>query len=240
MDKKKKILLADDAKLFLEIEKTFLQRTSVDILTASDGRQALELARQHHPDVAFLDLNMPEMDGDECCRAIKQDPDLQDTAVVMVTTKGRTQDQERCRKAGCDEVLLKPINRTEFLATAEKFLQIPSRSMRYKVKAQVKYGENVETSLTGFSIDISSGGLYISTEKPLDVGESLVISFSLESPAQEITCKCQVAWINSLPNLKRSDLPPGMGIQLIGISLEDLHAIRNFIDNKQLEPSWQC
>ncbi|MBE0576036.1 MAG: response regulator [Desulfuromonadales bacterium] len=239
MDKKKKILLADDAKLFLEIEKTFLQRTSVEILTASDGRQALQLARQHHPNVAFLDLNMPEMDGDECCRAIKQDPELKDTTVVMVTTKGRTQDQKRCREAGCDEVLLKPINRTEFLATVEKYLQIPSRSKRYKVKSQVKYGENVETSLTGFSIDISSGGLYISTENTLDVGVPLVIRFSLEGSAREIVCKCQVAWINSLPNLKRSDLPPGMGIQFVGLSLEDLHTIRNFIENKQLEPSWQ-
>ncbi len=238
MDKKKKILLADDAKLFIELEKSFLQRSSVEILTAGDGRQALELVRQHHPDVAFLDLNMPEMDGDECCRAIKQDPDLKDTSVVMVTTKGRTQDQERCREAGCDEVLLKPINRIEFLATAEKFLHVPTRNKRYKVKIQVQYVDNIATTLTAYSIDISSGGLYIRTENPLGVDESLVIRFSLEDPKREIVCKCRVAWVNSPLNLKKSDLPTGMGIQFEGLSLKDLHTIRNFIENKQLEPAW--
>lgn len=238
MDQKKTILLADDAKLFLEIEKSFLQRTSVDILTAGDGRQALELARQHRPDVVFLDLNMPEMDGDECCRAIKQDPDLQGTAVVMVTTMGRPQDLERCRETGCDDVLLKPINRTEFLRTAEKFLQLATRSTRYKIKTQVRYGKHAETSLTAFCVDISSGGLYISTENPLDVGESLAIRFSLESPFREIVCKCQVAWVNSPAKPRKPSLPAGMGIQFVDLSLEDLHSIRNFIKNKQLEPSW--
>ena len=238
MDKKKKILLADDAKLFLEIEKTFLQRTSVDILTAGDGKQALELARQHHPEVVFLDLNMPEMDGDECCRAIKQDPNLKDTAIVMVTTKGRAQDQERCRNSGCDEILLKPINRTEFLKTAEKFLQLPTRSNRYKLKTQVQYGENAETTLTGYCVDISSGGLFISTENPLGVGETLVIRFSLESPPREIVCTCRVAWVNAPTNLRKPSLPAGMGIQFVGLSLDELHSIRNFIENKQLEPSW--
>jgi uncharacterized protein (TIGR02266 family) len=238
MDEKKKILLADDTKLFLELEKTFLQRSCVDLLIAHDGKQALALARQHRPDVAVLDLNMPEMDGDECCLAIKQDLNLKDTAVVMVTTMGRTQDQERCREAGCDEILLKPINRTEFLSTIEKLLRIPTRNERYQANIKVHYGENTGTSLTGFSIDISSGGLYISTENPLAVGESLTLRFSLESYTREIVCKSQVAWINSLPNLKKPNLPPGMGIRFVDIPLEELHAIRNFMMSNHLEPSW--
>ncbi len=237
MEKKKKILLADDAKLFLELEKTFLQRTSVEVLTAYNGKQALELALQHRPDIAILDLNMPEMDGDECCRAIKQNPDLQNTAVVMVTTMGRAQDQERCREAGCDEILLKPVNRTDFLATTERLLQLPTRKARYKAKTQVQYGKDAETYLTEYSIDISSGGLFISTATPLAVGEALVIRFSLEVPTREIVCKSRVAWINSPPKLKKPDLPPGMGIQFIDLSLGDLHIIRDFMKNEQLEPS---
>ena len=87
MDENTTILLADNNKLFLEIEKTIMQRTSVKILTAYDGNEALELARQHRPNIVILDLNLPELDGAECCHAIKQDPSLDDTAVMLVAPK---------------------------------------------------------------------------------------------------------------------------------------------------------
>lgn len=236
--KRKKVLLADDAKLFLELEKTFLQRASVDILTAGNGEQALALARLHRPDVAVLDLNMPETDGDECCRAIKQDPRLQGTAVVMVTTEGRSKDLERCRAAGCDAVLLKPINRTEFLATVQKWLQLPARSERYKAKIQVQYGGETGNLLTKFSVDIGSGGLFICTDKPLDVEESVKIRFSLPSQPGEIACTGRVAWVNEPLNQKKSVLPPGMGVQFVDISPENLSVIHEFLAANQLTPSW--
>jgi uncharacterized protein (TIGR02266 family) len=92
--------------------------------------------------------------------------------------------------------------------------------------------------LTAFSVDISSGGLYINTENPLAVDESLVIRFSLEEPKRDIVCKCRVAWVNSPLDLRKSDLPTGMGIQFDGLSLEDLHTIRTFIKNQHPEPAW--
>jgi uncharacterized protein (TIGR02266 family) len=238
VDENTTILLADDTRLFLEIEKTFLQRTSVRILTAYDGMEALELARQHRPNVVILDLNMPEMDGAECCHAIKHDPTLHDTTVIMVTTGGRPRDQDRCRKAGCDEILLKPINRAEFLKRVEKYLRLPLRRKRYQAKFEVQYGEKGALSLTGYSIDISSGGLFIKTEKPLDVGESLALHFSLTNHEKEINCRANVAWVNAPEKPVKSDWPPGMGIQFVDISLGELHAIRHFIESNLLEPSW--
>jgi len=234
----KTILLVDDTKLFLQLEKTFLQRSGINILTASNGSQALELARKHFPNVVFLDLNMPIMDGDECCRAMKNDPDLKGIAIVMVTTDGRPQDQKRCRDAGCDEILLKPINRTEFVATAQKLLQLSVRNERFKAKIQVQYGEDANKSLADFSTDISSGGLFIKTEKPLDIDEILNIKFALPSPKREITCSAQVAWVNSPKNPTKASLPSGVGVRFVDLSLDDLHAIRNYIENNQLEPSW--
>ena len=236
---KKTILLVDDTKLILQLEKSFLQRSNINIITASDGRQALGLARKHHPDVVFLDLNMPVMDGDECCRSMKNDPDLKNISIVMVTTDGRPQDIDRCRKAGCDEILLKPINRTEFVTLAQRLLQLPTRSERFKSTIQVQYGQNTEKILSDFSIDISSGGLFIKTDSPLEVDEQLKIGFTLPDPKREVNCNAQVAWINSHLNLTKPAMPPGMGIRFIDLSLDDLHAIRNYIKSNQLEPSWQ-
>ena len=238
MDENPTILLADNTELFLEIEKTIMQRTSVKILTAYDGNEALELARQHRPNIVILDLNLPELDGAKCCHAIKQDPSLDDTAVMLIASGGRPKDQDRCRNAGCDEILLKPINRTEFLKKVEKKLRLPLRRKRYQAEIKVQYGENDAASLIGYSIDISSGGFFIKTENPLEVSESLALRFSLTSDIKEIICSANVAWVNSPQKQIKLDWPPGMGVQFVDISLGELHAIRNFIESNLLEPSW--
>ena len=69
-----KILLVDDTKLFLRLEQEYLRQSSVTVFTASNGREALETARKIMPDLIYMDLNMPEMNGIECCSAIKADP----------------------------------------------------------------------------------------------------------------------------------------------------------------------
>jgi uncharacterized protein (TIGR02266 family) len=238
VDENKKILLAGNTKLLLGIEKTFLQRASVKLFTVYEGIDTLELAREHRPDVVIIDLNMPEMGGTECCYAIKQDPTLHDTRVIMLTTGGHPNDQDRCLKAGCDEILLKPINPTEFLKKVEKYLRLPLRRKRYQAKIKVQYGENDVSFLNGYSFDISSGGLFIITEKTFDISESLALRFSLTGYAREIMCHSKVAWVNFPQKPVKLDWPPGMGIQFVDISLGELHSIRTFIESKLLDPSW--
>src|ERR1039457_2919395 len=83
-----KILLVDDTKLFLKLEQEYLKHLAVTVLTAENGIEALEIARSQNPDLIFMDINMPVMDGVSCCAAIKADPGLRSIPVVMVTTKG--------------------------------------------------------------------------------------------------------------------------------------------------------
>src|ERR1035441_3908591 len=106
-----KILLVDDTKLFLKLEQEYLKHLAVTVLTAGNGIEALEIARSQLPDIIFLVLNMPEMDGIDCCAAIKTDPDLRSIPVIMVTTHGMEESIERCRNAGCDGFLTKPLDR---------------------------------------------------------------------------------------------------------------------------------
>ena len=70
---KKTILLVDDNDMFLEIEKEFLQYTNTEVITACDGIEALNIVKAMRPDLIFMDLEMPKMDGASCCRAIKDD-----------------------------------------------------------------------------------------------------------------------------------------------------------------------
>ena len=117
-----KILLVDDVRLFLELEKSFLHLAQVQILTAANGEEALAVVRKERPDLVFLDLYMPVLDGAACCAAIKVDPELTATPVVMVTTGGKPDEVEQCRVAGCDGLLTKPVDRSAFLDAVARFI----------------------------------------------------------------------------------------------------------------------
>src|SRR6185369_12372842 len=73
--KRKKVLLVDDVHLIIELEKAFLKGLPVDLLIARNGVEALELVNKEHPDLIYMDLNMPVMDGLTCCRALKSNPE---------------------------------------------------------------------------------------------------------------------------------------------------------------------
>src|SRR5690242_7384516 len=111
----KAILLVDDVQMFIEIEKEFLQNSQVEILTARDGLEALDIIKERRPDLVFMDLQMPKMNGDACCRAIKSDRVQFATPVVMVTAKGDEEAKDSCLAAGCDGFLTKPLDRDRFL-----------------------------------------------------------------------------------------------------------------------------
>ena len=70
---KKKVLLVDDVQLFLEQEKTFFNRNDFELLLARRGSEAIRIIREEKPELVFMDLYMPEADGDRCCHMIKSD-----------------------------------------------------------------------------------------------------------------------------------------------------------------------
>lgn len=236
---RKKILLADDVELFLALEKTLFRREHFNLLTARDGHQAFELIAAERPDLVFMDLYMPGMNGDECCRRVKNDPDLRSTPVVMVTQGGREEDLARCRQAGCDEILLKPINRHLFVDAARRLLAVAARAaQRVRARLEVRYGPDRRQLLSNYSVNISTGGLFLETDDPLPVDTPLALEFTLPSRQTSIRCAGRVAWVNHPVLLHQPEMAAGMGVQFVDLSLDDLHAIRDFIKLESLEPSW--
>src|SRR6185369_2073121 len=88
----KKILLVDDVRLLLDIQKRFLASSQVRILTAGDGAEALEIVRLEHPDLIIMDKYMPKMNGLDCCVAIKADQSIAHIPVIMSTNAARQAD----------------------------------------------------------------------------------------------------------------------------------------------------
>jgi len=239
VDRKKKILLADDVQLFLELEKTLFRREQFDLLTAGDGHQAFDLIAAERPDLVFMDLYMPGLNGDECCRQVKDDPELRSTPVVIVTQGGHEEELARCRQAGCDDILLKPINRHLFVDTARRLLAVAARdAQRVRARLEVRYGPDLRHLLCNYSVNISTGGLFLETGDPLPADTPLDLEFTLPSRQTAIRCSGRVAWVNHPVLLHKPEMAAGMGVQFVDLRLDDLHAIRDFITQESLTPSW--
>jgi two-component system alkaline phosphatase synthesis response regulator PhoP len=121
------VLIVDDEQhIRLLIEQTLeeLEDDGVELLTASDGEEALDVVANHHPDLVFLDVMMPKRNGFEVCRAIKDDPATAATTVILLTAKGQAYDREQGMDAGADQYLTKPFDPDDLLQRARDALRL--------------------------------------------------------------------------------------------------------------------
>ena len=102
----KKILIVDDSPTGLKAASAVLK--NYNIITAADGKQALEKAQSEKPDLVILDVIMPNMDGFQACRKMKKSPELQHIPVIMLTSKSQKSDEFWGKKQGADIYLTKP------------------------------------------------------------------------------------------------------------------------------------
>lgn len=234
MNKRPKILLVDDVDFFIELEKDFLKRTPADILTARNGQQALDIVRREKPDMVFMDVDMPIMDGLACCRQIKADPALKSTPVIMVYAPTKATTNATCQAAGCDGILNKPVDRAAFLDLGRKFLfAIERREKRIPCQMTVTFQTN-GVEYQGIGLDISPNGLYIQFRQTVKAEELLRLSFLLPTVcATPIEAVARIAWINQ--GFPRQDLgiPQGFGVQFQQISPASLASVHRYLEQYQ-------
>jgi DNA-binding response OmpR family regulator len=112
---KRRVLLADDDPALRRLIGTTLGTKDFDLLQAVDGEEALRIARQQHPEIVLLDVNMPKMDGFEVCRQLKNEPETAGIKVVMLTARAADVDRARGREAGADDYFIKPFSPLQLL-----------------------------------------------------------------------------------------------------------------------------
>ena len=104
------ILVADDEPPILELIRFTLEDDRVRVVEARDGLEALRLAQAVRPELCFLDVRMPELDGLAVCRLLRQDPGLAGSRIVMLTAASQEADRVRGLAAGADGYLTKPFS----------------------------------------------------------------------------------------------------------------------------------
>ena len=119
-----RILIADDNPSNLDILHTRLAVHGYELVTATDGEEALRIARETTPDLVLLDVMMPKMDGLEVCRLLKADASLPFMPIIMITAKTDSKDIVAGLEAGGDEYLTKPVDQAALVARIKSMLRI--------------------------------------------------------------------------------------------------------------------
>jgi two-component system cell cycle response regulator DivK len=118
----KTVLVVEDNELNMKLFHDLLEAHGYNILQTKDGMEALRIAREHHPDLILMDIQLPEVSGLEVTKWIKEDDNLKAIPVVAVTAFAMKGDEEKIRDGGCEAYIAKPISVTNFLETVQRFL----------------------------------------------------------------------------------------------------------------------
>ncbi len=118
----KKVLVVEDNELNMKLFNDLLEATGYDTIQTRSGLQAIDLAREHHPDLILMDIQLPEVSGLEVTKWIKEDDDLRSIPIIAVTAFAMKGDEERIRQGGCEAYLSKPISVGKFIETVKAYL----------------------------------------------------------------------------------------------------------------------
>jgi DNA-binding response OmpR family regulator len=120
---RKKILLVDDSSTVLLLHRMMLSHCGYELITARDGQEALDKASTERPDLIFLDVVMPRMDGFQTCRALRSRSETKNVPIILVTTRGEPHYVRQGFESGCTDYITKPFDGEELLAKVRSHLE---------------------------------------------------------------------------------------------------------------------
>ena len=139
------ILVADDKESNRKILMEYLSDSPMDFIEAENGKKAVELAKQHLPDLVLMDMRMPVMDGCEATGILKADENLKKTPVIIITASAMKEQWEEIKKAGAEAFLNKPIRKSDLIIELMHFLPyFPTEFPEPPKSTAIKYSPGIE------------------------------------------------------------------------------------------------
>jgi len=120
----KRILVADDEPHILNVVSFKLRNAGLEVITARNGQEALELAKSERPDLVIVDYQMPVLDGLEACIRLREEPATASIPVIMLTARGIDIEQVELERAGINSLMAKPFSPREVLARVQELLSL--------------------------------------------------------------------------------------------------------------------
>ena len=123
---KLKVMIIDDSKTIRRTAETLLSKAGYEVITASDGFAALAEVVDHRPNIIFMDIMMPRLDGYQTCALIKNNEKFRSTPIIMLSSKDGLFDRARGRIVGSDQYLTKPFTKEELLNAIKEYTPNPA------------------------------------------------------------------------------------------------------------------
>lgn len=221
------ILVVDDAPLLRELGAIFLGRAG-RVLTAASAEEALGVARLEQPDLVVADLGMPGVDGASLCRALKDDPLLGGTPIVLLVATGDAAEYERAIRAGADDVLPKPLDRVLLLDTARRLLSDVPRGLPRVALAQPVQMKTERTSWDGLARNLSRGGVFVESLRLVEPATEVELTMRLPETRDWLASTAQVIWTR--PAVLRR--VPGMGLRFLALDGSAARVLSEWVEER--------
>jgi uncharacterized protein (TIGR02266 family) len=233
------VLVGDAGDLAEELKNAFPQHERIEMEKAASVEALAAMVQAQKPDLIVVDLNLAGLEQALGGWQIKTHAALQSTSVILILPHDQPRFLAEHPEVDCDAVIERPIDRQRLWQTVGHLLDIASRVMpRAAVRLRVHFGVGSMTLLTNYSVNLSTGGIFIETLEPIDIETPLTLEFSLPGNPHKICCHGRVAWVNTADQLSSQALPPGIGVQFLDLNLKDLRALRAFLAKSIVEASW--
>jgi twitching motility two-component system response regulator PilG len=118
-----KVMVIDDSKTIRRTAETLLRKQGCEVVTATDGFEALSMIAEHRPSLIFVDIMMPRLDGYQTCALIKNNRSFRDTPVIMLSSKDSIFDKARGRIVGSEQYLTKPFSKDDLLNAIKQHIK---------------------------------------------------------------------------------------------------------------------
>ena len=226
---KDKILIADDMETFLKLEKMLLERSGYEIIMAKSGAEAIKKVQLERPKLIFIDLIMPDMNGDAVCRFIKSNKSTRHIPVIMVTTKSDAESRSRCEQAGCDDYITKPVTQRDLFEKIKIFIPVERRRHQRASLRVTSTATGKSMTVSDFTYDVSEDGVFIETENTLAMGTIVDLEFELPEEPAAIRARGRVARLVSKEHTAPGR-PAGIGIHFTEITPVDTAKIKSYVE----------
>lgn len=226
---KKTLLIVDDVELFIQLQISHLGHDRYDIHTARNGLEGLEMVRSLKPDLVLMDLFMPDMNGDQICSILKDDPETSSIPIVLVSSGARGLSKNASISSKCDGLIFKPVRRDLLLSVVENLLGTNLRCchrVQVSIPGTATYDE-MELPVTLHTL--SSDGAFLEINQQIIRGDLIELTFSLPDQDKNIHVRsAAVVWCGSL----NSTGPEGAGVYFLSIDAEARNQIKSFVQTQ--------
>lgn len=218
-----RILLVDHSRGALLFQETILRRRDMLIMTALAGTEGLAKAKSEKPNLIIFGYDLFDMSAPEFCREVRGDDDLRMTSLLLVYDRAHQEHGDLCLAAGCNDVILRPLQKRELDQKVEKLTSIPvRRQLRTITKIEVSLEKNGRFIL-GRSVNISATGMLLEVDKVLPQDSPVRLHFYLPSDPKPLQLNAAIL------RAEFSGTTPKYGVRFLDAAEGDRERIERFV-----------